>query len=194
MIRLADAEAEQELWYSNTVRGNEDEAEDYGSLAADYDSDTDSESDEEEDDEYESDEEEDNVMDFHYTRPRFSHTPVIGVQELASVDEEDEEEDEEENTTTHYDMDIDEDDSGMYELTRTTSHRPPSLCSDCSDDELDDDAHPPSPPQPKHNQLVLTGKHHMQTGYFDDAAVLENDDQHHVGPLFEDALAMISSY
>jgi hypothetical protein len=148
MVHLADAEAEQERWYYNTVRGNERdwaESEGYGSLATDYESDPDSDtdSDSDSDSSVSSDEEfEEEVMekDNIYTPTneyRYLATPetTVGVTEVAVDDLED-----------------DEEDDGMFELTRTTSYRPPSLCSDESDDE-DDESPPPSPPQPTEHHL-----------------------------------------
>lgn len=189
MIRLADAEAEQERWFTNTVRGNEEwtdadhEPEEYGSLAADYDSDTESEEDEESDEESDEDD-----MDYSYTErsemPRLSRMPVIGMHK-AEAEEMDYDEDM---------LDDDEDDEGgMYELTRVTSHRPPSLCSDCSDDE--DETHPPSPPQPA-KQLLMSEKELHAHGYFPTESPIDEDHHHHhgVGVLFDDALPMISSY
>lgn len=145
MIRLSEAERDQEIWYNSMVRGNEEpakqwpesipeEQEEYGSLAADYESDSDSSSEGDEDEEME----DLDFTNYALTRePSFKHYPtrgtVIGVSE---VDEEFEDEEDDEC-----------DDDGLFSLERTTSHRPPSLCSDLSDDE-DEDSNPPSPPQP----------------------------------------------
>lgn len=151
MIHLSEAERDQEMWYNSMVRGNEEareparqwaesipeEQEEYGSLAADYESDSDSSS--------EGDEDEDEDMeDLHFTsytltrESSFKYFPTHEtVFDISEVDEEEYEDEE--------DDDCDED--GMLSLTRTTSHRPPSLCSDLSDDE-DEDSNPPSPPQP----------------------------------------------
>ncbi|KAF8246256.1 hypothetical protein K440DRAFT_632223 [Wilcoxina mikolae CBS 423.85] len=166
MIHLADAEAEQERWYYNTVRGNERdwaESEGYGSLATDYesDSDSDTESDLDSDSSVSSDEEFEEVMekDNIYTRTNeyrylaMPETTVVGVTEVAVDDLEDDE----------------EDDDGMFELTRTTSYRPPSLCSDESDDE-EDESHPPSPPQPTEHRLPPMSEkdlHAISHTYFD---------------------------
>lgn len=150
MIRLSEAERDQEMWYNSMVRGNEEareptkqwpesipeEQEEYGSLAADYESDSDSSSEEDEDEDEEMED-----LDFtNYALTRESsfkyyptHKTVIGVSE---VDEEFEDEEDDEC-----------DDDGLFSLERTASHRPPSLCSDLSDDE-DEDSNPPSPPQP----------------------------------------------
>jgi len=154
MIRLSEAEAEQEQWYNNTVRGNEREwsepeyePEEYGSLATDYESEEDSED----------ESEEEHIEMYRYERksqPRFlaRHETVIGVSE---VEEEDEEYDSEDEAL--YD---EEDEDGMFMLTRTTSHRPPSLCSDCSDDE-DEESNPPSPPQPSEHNPPMTPKERL---------------------------------
>jgi hypothetical protein len=185
MIHLAEAEAEQERWYQNTVRGNErdwaetEDAEGYGSLAADYDSE--SESDEEYDDDDEEEEEEEEIN----TRPRYTLNsgPMIAVQE---VEEED------------YDEDYDEEDydeegkDGMFALTRTTSHRPPSLCSDESDDD-EEEAHPPSPTQSA-EPYPLSRKDLHEVSYFDapHGSLLHEPSE----VIFEDRLlpTMVSSY
>ncbi|KAH8154197.1 uncharacterized protein LAJ45_01965 [Morchella importuna] len=177
MIHLSEAERDQETWYNNTVRGNEEsresvqqwpetipeETEEYGSLAADYESD--SESSEEEEEEEDEDEE---MMDLDmsydltltrepshpsaYTKYYQTHGTVIGVSEVGEDDEE-------------YEDDCDED--GMFSLTRTTSHRPPSLCSDLSDDE-DEDSNPPSPPQPTMSHPPMSHKEQEQArAYFE---------------------------
>lgn len=166
MIRLSEAERDQEMWYNSMVRGNEEarepakqwpesipeEQEEYGSLAADYESDSDSSS---EGDEDEDEEMEDlDFTNYALTRePSFKYYPtrgtVIGVSE---VDEEFEDEEDDE---------CDED--GLFSLERTTSHRPPSLCSDLSDDE-DEDSNPPSPPQPTIAHPVMSLK---ERAYFE---------------------------
>lgn len=163
MIHLSEAERDQEMWYNSMVRGNEEareparqwpesipeEQEEYGSLAADYESDSDSSSEGDEDEEMED-------LDFTsyalIREPSYkcypTHETVIGVSE---VDEEFEDEDDE----------CDED--GLFSLARTTSHRPPSLCSDLSDDE-DEDSNPPSPTQPTISQPHMSLK---ERAYFE---------------------------
>jgi len=161
MIHLSEAERDQERWFNTMVRGNEEsreyrdlpetieeEPEEYGSLAADYDSDSDSSE--------ESDDEEMEDVDATYTiarEPSYKYyqtqETIIGVSEV----EEDEEEDEE----TEDEDEVDED--GMFSLTRTRSRRPPSLCSDYSDDE-EEESNPPSPPQPTIPHPPLSHKQH----------------------------------
>lgn len=173
MIHLSEAERDQEMWYNNMVRGNEEsresvrqwpesipeEQEEYGSLAADYESDSDSSEEEDEDEEME----DLDVTSYALTRePSFKYystqETVIGVSEVDEDfdDEFDEDEEEEEG-------DDEGDEDGMFSLTRTTSHRPPSLCSDLSDDE-DEDSNPPSPPQPTISHPPLS---HKERAYFE---------------------------
>ena len=169
MIHLADAEAEQERWYANTVRGHESESEwaeseGYGSLAADYESDEDSSESEYDSDEAGGedgeDEDEQKVLHSVYARARGSRY-LARHETIVEEDEEDEGGDEEpaaaeaaeameeameeaaqqqaRRETVMAVAEEDEDDDGMFALTRTPSHRPPSLCSDVSDDDDDDD-------------------------------------------------------
>jgi len=141
MVHLSDAEEQQEQWFNNTIRGNEESREweidgGYGSLPTDYDSESDSES--ESDDDVE--------IDYEFSSrpiPLPSNETVIGVTE---VDEDEEFLDEETEDDEDSEKE-DEDENGFFSLRRTTSHRPPSLCSDLSDDE-DEESNPPSPPQP----------------------------------------------
>jgi hypothetical protein len=167
MLHLAEAEAEQERWYQNTVRGNERDAEEYGSLATDY------ESEEEESDDEEEYEEED-------TRPHYS-APTIAIHEV--------EDEEEEEDCQDYEDDYEDDEDGMFALTRTTSHRPPSLCSDESDD--DDEDHPPSPLQPAEDHFPLSQKDLHEVSYFDGSLLHEPSEV-----IFGDRLlpTMVSSY
>ncbi|KAA8902489.1 hypothetical protein FN846DRAFT_955578 [Sphaerosporella brunnea] len=177
MIHLAEAEAEQERWYQDTVRGHERESEEeYGSLAADYDSE--SESDEDED--YEEEEEEEEEEDYEEgIRPRYmlNSGPMIAVQEI----EEDE-----------YEDDYEDEEDGMFALTRTTSHRPPSLCSDESDDD-EEEAHPPSPTQPA-EPFPVSRKDLHDVSYFHAPHSSLIDEPSEV--ILEDGLlpAMVSSY
>ncbi|PUU78189.1 hypothetical protein B9Z19DRAFT_90165 [Tuber borchii] len=147
MIHLSEAERDQERWFNTMVRGNEEsreyrdlpetieeEPEEYGSLAADYDSDSDSSE--------ESDDEEMEDVDVTYTiarEPSYKYyqtqETIIGVSE-AEVDED-----------------------RIFSLTRTRSRRPPSLCSDYSDDE-EEESNPPSPPQPTIPHPPLSHKEH----------------------------------
>jgi hypothetical protein len=157
MVHLADAEAEQERWYYNTVRGNERdwaESEDYGSLATDYESDSDTDSSVSSDEEFEEEDEKVNI----YTRTNeyryLAQHETVGVKEIEMDDVDDL---------------VDEgDDDGMFALTRTSSYRPPSLCSDESDDE-EEESHPPSPPQPTEHHLPMSEKelHAISHTYFD---------------------------
>ncbi|KAI5815568.1 hypothetical protein BZA77DRAFT_388265 [Pyronema omphalodes] len=166
MIHINTAEAEQEKWYYNTVRSTPSSSEEYGSLAADYSddsSDSESEVDSEEDySEYESesdyDEEEfeeifeDKIISVP-TKPARRTSFTADVCLLDDIEESEEEEDsEEEQEEEDYETDYateeeleeeGEEEDGMYTLTRTTSHRPPSLCSDESDEESDSEL--PSP-------------------------------------------------
>jgi hypothetical protein len=146
MIHINTAEAEQEKWYYNTVRSTPSSSEEYGSLAADYSDDSsDSESDvdsEEDYSEYESesdyDEEEfeeifeDKIISVP-TKPARRTSFTANVCLLDDIEESDEEEEYESDYATEEELEED----GMYTLTRTTSHRPPSLCSDESDEESD---------------------------------------------------------
>jgi hypothetical protein len=168
MLHLAEAEAEQERWYQNTVRGNERDAEEYGSLATDYESEE-----EESDDEEEYEEEED-------MRPHYN-APTIAIHEV---------EDEDEEGYDDYEEDYEDDDEdGMFALTRTTSHRPPSLCSDESDD--DDDEHPPSPLQPAEHFPISQKDDLHEVSYFDGSFLHEPSEV-----IFGDRLlpTMVSSY
>lgn len=147
MIHIHTAEAEQEKWYYNTVRSTPSSSEEYGSLAADYSDDSsDSESDvdsEEDYSEYESesdyDEEEfeeifeDKIISVP-TKPARRTSFTADVCLLDDIEESDEEEQYENDYATEEEL---EEEDGMYTLTRTTSHRPPSLCSDESDEESD---------------------------------------------------------
>jgi hypothetical protein len=162
MLHLAEAEAEQERWYNNTIRGNEkrfevkkcgnivdrvaeaeEEEEDYGSLATDYESDTESESEDEIGDDIEF--EMVGVNFFRDNEIRFPHPTrrdsVVTVSEF-EFDDDDQENDEEQEEGEISEVDED----GMFQLTRTKSHRPPSLCSDVSDDD-EEESQLPSPPQ-----------------------------------------------
>ncbi|CUS11710.1 unnamed protein product [Tuber aestivum] len=188
MVHLSEAERDQERWFNTMVRGNEEpreyrdlpetieeEPEEYGSLAADYDSDSDSSED--------SGDEEMEDVDTTYTLTRETsykyyqvRETIIGVSEVEQDYEEDEETE-------------DEDEDGMFSLTRTRSRRPPSLCSDYSDDE-EEESNPPSPPQPTIPPPPLS---HKQHSYFAEQHGSEPQD------LFEyyepqRAPAMISSY
>ncbi|KAG0127696.1 hypothetical protein HOY82DRAFT_567456 [Tuber indicum] len=162
MIHLSEAERDQERWFNTVVRGNEEsreyrdlpetieeEPEEYGSLAADYDSDSDSSE--------ESGDEEMEDVDATYTltrEPSYKYyqtqETIIGVSEV--------EEDYQEGEETEDEDDVDED--GMFSLTRTRSRRPPSLCSDYSDDE-EEESNPPSPPQPTIQHPPLSHKQHL---------------------------------
>ncbi|KAI5848202.1 hypothetical protein BZA05DRAFT_426535 [Tricharina praecox] len=189
MIHLSEAEAEQERWYQNTVRGNEYDTEEYGSLAADYESDTESESDEDEEYEEDSDEEEEDEFEEVYyeqtrrtaypAKPQPQRAAVIEVQEVEADFDDDEYENEEED--------------GMFTLTRTTSHRPPSLCSDASDDDEEDDHAPPSPPQPVEHHYPMSEKELRTISYFSSTL---HDDHDSTEVLFEDRLlpTMISTF
>jgi len=180
MIHLAEAEAEQEQWYQNTVRGNEYDTEEYGSLAADYESDTESESDEEE---YEEEEEEDEFEEVYHEQKQRTVYPapqrgaVIQVREIGADFN-----DEYEN---------DEEDDGMFTLTRTTSHRPPSLCSDASDDDDEDEHAPPSPPQPAEHHYPMSEKELRAISYF--SSTLHNGEHDSTEVLFEDRLLPVIS-
>lgn len=166
MVELAEAERKQERWFDEIIREEEEEEEEddeeeeyedeesedeyedemeyeieqpeiYGSLPTDYESDSsDSDSD--------CDEEEYFVHRRIPTKPHH-HTREIKIAAAELSDASDDE---------MMIEDIEDDEDGLYNLTRTTSHQsyagsPPSLCSDLSDDEdLDDHSMPPSPPQP----------------------------------------------
>lgn len=183
MIHLSEAEAEQERWYQQTVRGNEYDTEEYGSLAADYESDTESESDEEEDDELdEAVYYEQNRRTAYRAQPQ--REVVVDMHEVEVAAEYDDDENEND----------DGEDDGMFALTRTTSHRPPSLCSDASDDEEDDHA-PPSPPQPADHHYPMSEKELRTISYF--SPTLHDDDDHDsTEVLFADRLlpTMVSSF
>jgi len=186
MIHLSEAEAEQERWYQQTVRGNEYDTEEYGSLAADYESDTESESEEEDED----DEFEEVVYCEQNRRTAYRAQPqreaAINMHEVEVAAEYDDDEYENEN-------DDDGEDDGMFALTRTTSHRPPSLCSDASDDEEDDHA-PPSPPQPADHHYPMSEKELRTISYF--SPTLHDDDHDSTEVLFADRLlpTMVTSF
>jgi hypothetical protein len=171
MIHLTDAERDEERWFNNMVRGNEElresrefpetieeeseESEEYGSLAADYDTESDTSS--------ESDEGEMEDVDFGYpllARESSFMYPSTTTRTLISVSELDGDYEDADDDTEE------EDEDGMYSLTRTTSRRPPSLCSDYSDEE-EEESNPPSPPQPTiphpplshKQQAYLVGQH-----------------------------------
>ncbi|TGZ82275.1 hypothetical protein EX30DRAFT_221064 [Ascodesmis nigricans] len=133
MIHLADAEAQQERWYTNTIQGYADE-EDMGSLPTDYDSDS-SDSDSECSDDEDEGEYEDDIPSLHPTGLHYTTSPRRPLYTISESDDED------------YESYDEEDLDDFSPLERTTSHRPPSLCSDYSDEEDDDVATPPSSPQ-----------------------------------------------
>ena len=125
---------EESREYRDLPETIEEESEEYGSLPADYDSDSDSSE--------ESDDEEMEDVEATYTlarEPSYKYyqtqETIIGVSEVEEDYEEDEETEDE----------VDED--GMFSLTRTRSRQPPPLVSDYSDDE-EEESNPPSPPQP----------------------------------------------
>jgi hypothetical protein len=178
MFDLADAEREQERWFNQTVSGatkssptrqhiqwastvieeeNEDwEAED----ASDLDSES-SDSDSESDSEYDE-------ADFVINTPRRrAPSPVAPVHDDLL------EEDEGEDTDSDFEYDDAEDD---LSLTRSPSRQsPPELLAD-SDGESEDEATPPSPPQPtleafdekQSTTITLSGETDtlFDTGYF----------------------------
>jgi len=147
MIHLSEAEQEQERWFNDTVRANHDDEEEFGSLPADYDSDS-----EDEEDIYEEEVEQAKSV---YRLP-YSEKTVVKVSEIEEEDYDDDEETDEDDLS----------DSDDYSLHRTTSRRPPSLCSDLSDDE-DDEATPSSPPQPLLHDPVFSQKDSLSGNYFE---------------------------
>jgi hypothetical protein len=179
MIHISEAEAEQDKWYSSTVRGNEqaweeseydNDEEKYGSLPADYDSDSDSSV--SDDSDYDLEEALEVASLPSPVEHRFlasNQTTVIGVLEVEEDDLDDDYED-------------DEDDDSLS-LTRTYSHRPPSLCSDSSDDE--DESNLPSPEQPTEDwEMHLSQKERIEAAsyrYFDSQSHTEAKIIHH-GP------------
>jgi len=147
MVHLSEAEEEQEQWFNNTVRGNEESREwpqpipevtdEYGSLPTDYDSHSETES------------ESDDDAAIEFEQPRLSlFIPSETAIDVAEVEDDYEDFADEEEL-----IDDSEDEDGLFSLRRTTSHRPPSLCSDLSDDD-DEESNPPSPPQPTIEYLV----------------------------------------
>ncbi|KAJ5105503.1 hypothetical protein NUU61_002850 [Penicillium alfredii] len=155
MLDLADAEREQERWFNQTVSGAtkasqdeprhiqwastvvEDPEEDWDPEdASDGDSET-SDSDEEDDSDFD---ENDFVINAPPVRRR-APSPVAPMPEQVLMEDDD--------TDTDSDFEYDDaEDLDELCLTRSSSHQsPPELLAD-SDDESEDDALPPSPPQP----------------------------------------------
>jgi len=178
MIHISEAEVEQEKWYNSTVRGNErsweeseydSDQEKYGSLPTDYDSDSDSDDSDDSDYDLEEPLEIGSLQSPADHRFLASHqTTVVGVLEVEEDDSDD-------------DYDDDENDDNLS-LTRTYSHRPPSLCSDSSDDE--DESNLPSPEQPTEDwQMHLSQKERIDASYryFDSQSHTEAKIIHH-GP------------
>lgn len=153
MLDLADAEREQERWFNQTVSGASkasqeesrhiqwaststvvEESEDYEpEEASDLDSDL-SDSDEEDDSDYDEN-------DFVINTPvrRRAPSPVAPMEPLL------EEEDDDTDSDFEYD---DAEDLEELSLTRSPSRQsPPELLADL-DDSSEDEATPPSPPQP----------------------------------------------
>ncbi|KAJ5143672.1 uncharacterized protein N7515_002459 [Penicillium bovifimosum] len=184
MFDLADAEREQERWFNQTVKGAtkassssrqhiqwastvvEEPEEDWDAEdASDMDSDL-SDSDDSDFDE----------SDFVINTPvrRRSPSPVAPHHENDLL-----EEDEGEDTDSDFEYD-DEEDLDELSLTRSPSRQsPPELLSD-SDGESEDEATPPSPPQPTleafnekeptTTAIALAGSdqpHLFEPGYFD---------------------------
>ncbi|KAJ5569824.1 uncharacterized protein N7459_009254 [Penicillium hispanicum] len=155
MLDLADAEREQERWFNQTVHGAskasqdeprhiqwastvvEEPEEDWDPEdASDLDSDV-SDSDEEDDSDFDE-------ADFVINTPvrRRAPSPVAPTPTLEPMLEEDDDD-------TDSDFEYDEmEDLDELSLTRSPSRQsPPELLAD-SDDESEDEALPPSPPQP----------------------------------------------
>lgn len=176
MIHLSEAEAQQERWYQKTIQGyaDEEDEDNYGSLAADYDSDTVSESESDSEDEYE-----DSPIIEPYSNYARKET-VVGVQEVDEFDDEEFEE---------------EDEDGFFPLERTVSHRPPSLCSDISDDE-EEDSTPTPPTSPPQAPAQLSKQQKIQmvtTSYYDPASSSIHDHYNH-NPYFPESAPLISGY
>lgn len=179
MFDLADAEREQERWFNQTVSGATktsssrqhiqwaptvvEEPEDWEEDTSDQDSDiSDSDTDDSELDESE----------FVINTPRRrAPSPVAAFHEDLL------EEDDGEDTDSEFEYD-DEEDLDELSLTRSPSRQsPPELLAD-SDGESEDEANPPSPPQPtleafddkeSASALDLAGSdqpHLFQQGYF----------------------------
>lgn len=155
MLDLADAEREQERWFNQTVSGAskasqestprhiqwastvvEESEEDWDPEdASDLDSDS-SDSDEEDDSDFDEN-------DFVINTPvrRRAPSPVAPIPEPTFL------EDEDDDTDSDFEYD-DVEDLEELSLTRSPSRQsPPELLAD-SDDDSEDDALPPSPPQP----------------------------------------------
>lgn len=158
MLDLAEAEREQERWFNQTVSGAsrasmdteprhiqwastlvEEPEEDWDPEdASDLDSDL-SDSDSEEEDDFDFDE-----SDFVINAPvrRRAPSPVAPIMEPTLLEDEDDE-----DTDSDFEYD-DAEDLAELSLTRSPSRQsPPELLAD-SDDSSEDEALPPSPPQP----------------------------------------------
>lgn len=157
MLDLADAEREQERWFNQTVNGAskassdekprhiqwastvvEEPEEDWDPEdVSDLDSDL-SDSDEEDDSDFEE-------TDFVINPPRRrAPSPVAPAIEHTLLEEEDND-----DTDSDFEYDDEEEDLEDLSLTRSPSRQsPPELLTDSDDESEEDDAMPPSPPQP----------------------------------------------
>lgn len=129
MLDLADAEREQESWFTQSVNGATKESEEpkhiqwadsMPTVVEDYEEEEDSS-----DDESEASDDEEEIS--------YAAAPLRRVPSPPTM-----------ITTTAMDIDSDEDDEDLV-LTRTSSRSPPELLHE-SDSESDDDSMPPSPP------------------------------------------------
>ncbi|KAL7266943.1 hypothetical protein RUND412_010490 [Rhizina undulata] len=155
MVYLWEAERAQQLWFDDMVRGNEEprEIHDWSIMSTEED-------------------------DSSPATPSSSSTSSPSPSSSASITDNDDEMDAEysyplllmpqparcDNPDTGIFFDEEyEGEDGMYALMRTSSHRPPALCPDMSDDE-EEDSNPPSPPQTsaRIHLPLLVHKHSMQ--------------------------------
>ena len=152
MLDLADAEREQESWFNQTVKGATKASDERRQVqwadtipeeAVEEENEEEEEEEEDEDDyaveeswengssDDESDEDEEEIRVAPTVPVRRRSKPSVTISPAA----------------TEEDMEIDEDYEDDLALTRTSSH-PPELLHE-SDSESDDEAMPPSPPQPE---------------------------------------------
>ncbi|KAL2159556.1 hypothetical protein VTH06DRAFT_2125 [Thermothelomyces fergusii] len=193
MLELADAEREQESWFNQSVRGashasseerhiqwadtvveepgRDWRAEDAGSVS-DSDSDSDLGSDFDDDEEEEEDLEMDDALPLSRT-PSQTMPPYKAVYPPSIAVEEAEED---------YGMDEDEEDLAELALRRTPSQSaspcPPPELEDDSDDSIEDESMPPSPPTP----LIATFEE-PQKGSADAQTTIDRGDK---GTFYED--------
>ncbi|KAI9747404.1 MAG: Trimeric GatFAB AmidoTransferase(AdT) complex subunit, partial [Chaenotheca gracillima] len=162
MLELADAEREQEQWFTQTVKGSNSDAADahvqwddttvvqapeddwaIDDAASDSSSDSDSDSESESDDD---DVEMATAIPLARS-PKSKSTPTITVSAISTPSDTEMGSDSDSDSDDVYD---DDSESGDLALVRTSSHQPPELLHDSStsedESESEEDAMPPSPP------------------------------------------------